>query len=182
MPNYVNNRIEIQGPEAEVKTMFEALGTPHPYKSALILPDFKKVIPPPANMYEGNLSLSEKDRLTAQGIPNWVDWQHENWGCRDNCYNCTQEGQGIWLFQTSWCGVPVIVETISKRYPTVTIVYEYASEGMGYMLGRYVFKFGEVIKGYFPKEGSTKAHEFFFKLWPSEREEYELIHGNYFRK
>lgn len=79
--------------------------------------DFKKTIPPPANMFEGSSGDKERKMCKEQGIPNWYDWQTENWGTKWNAYNTkiTLEYSDIIVFefQTAWyCPEPIFKKWI----------------------------------------------------------------------
>ena len=75
MPNYIQNRLTIEGSEKEIQSLFKSIRG----EKAGQLIDFAKIIPPPANLFRGAISDEDKERLNAQGIPNWFDWNNANW-------------------------------------------------------------------------------------------------------
>lgn len=141
-------------------------------------PDFEKVIPPPANIFRGNIGREEKEMCIREGRPTWYDFNRENWGTKWNCFSCKRESFFVFAFETAWSSVPVIIEAISKKFPAVSFIYEYADEDTGYNAGVYELKDG-ITKETIFEQGSIKAYELAFKLRPSIKEDYQLINGEY---
>lgn len=141
-------------------------------------PDFNKVIPQPSNIFNGNLGRDEEEMCKKEGRPTWYDWNRENWGTKWNSLECASENDGF-TFITAWCGVPKVIEGISKAFPDVEFKYEFADEDTGYNVGSATFKGGDVIEDKDFIEGSKEAYELAFKLRPESKDDYVLIDGNY---
>ncbi len=172
MPNYVKNRIEILGTKDQVKEVIEK------FKAFDHFPDFEKVIPPPENIFRGDLGKAEEEICKREGRPTWYDWNRANWGTKWNCCACEKMNDNIFIFETAWGGVPIIVNTISKQFPDIEFIYEFADEDTGYNTGIYKLKNGindEII----PAGGSNKAYEIALKLRPENKEYYKLVDGEY---
>jgi hypothetical protein len=142
-------------------------------------PDFEKVIPPPENIFKGDLGEKERKECEESGRPNWYDWNISNWGTKWNSYSCKKESWNIFTFETAWSGVPGIIQEMSKLCPDITLEYEYSDEDIGSNCGVGKAKAGELelerFTGY-----SKEAYEIAFKLRPECKNDYVLNeHGTY---
>lgn len=140
--------------------------------------DFEKVIPQPKNIFKGNLSREDEIKCVAEGIPTWYEWNKQNWGTKWNSYFCEKKDDNIFIFETAWCGVPIIVEEMSKQFPEIEIVYEFADEDIGYNTGYYKLKNG-IIEELIFKGGSKESYDLAFKLRPERKNYYKLVNNNY---
>lgn len=145
-------------------------------------PNFEKIIPPPENIFRGNLGEKERIQCEKEGRPNWYDWNYENWGTKWNSYACEKEKLNVYTFETAWAGVPSLVLKMSEKFPEVEFLYEYADEDTGSNVGKFVFKNGEVLQETKPQSGSKEAYELAFTLRPDCREDYEEADGTYLYK
>jgi len=101
MPNNITNCITLSGTKDAVrhfrKTCFQ-----EDNKTL----DFEKIIPPPENMYRGNLEKKVLQECIDAGIPDWLSWQSSNWGTSKNAFNgwIETENETIinFAFNTSW--------------------------------------------------------------------------------
>lgn len=129
-------------------------------------PDFEKILPPPENIFRGDLSREDKENCLSKGIPNWYDWNCENWGTKWNSYSNEKLAWNKFKFQTAWNAVPQLIEYISKEFPNATIIYTYADEDSGYNTGRYMFYNGEVMSKHTPVGGSNEAYKLYLEINP----------------
>ena len=74
MPNWCNNSITISGSTETVKTLWENAQEGEGLLQAMV--------PPPENMFHGNLGEAERRECAEKGIPNWYDWNISNWGTK----------------------------------------------------------------------------------------------------
>ena len=75
MPNWCNNTITIKGQTETISKLWEeATAEDGGLLSAMV--------PPPENMFHGNLGEKERKECAEKGIPNWYDWQVSNWGTK----------------------------------------------------------------------------------------------------
>jgi hypothetical protein len=144
-------------------------------------PDFNKVIPQPDNIFNGDLGEADRVRCAKEGIPTWLDWNCANWGTKWNSYSCAKKKSNIFTWQTAWSGVPRIVVTISKKFPTIEFLYEYADEDTGCNTGIYKLLNGIVEEIHYPNN-SIEAYELAFKLDPTHKKYYKLVDGKYVSK
>ena len=68
-------------------------------------------------------------------------------------------------FTSAWSAPWPVIEALSKKFPSVRFDHEWASEDMGYCVGRCTFLAGDVINAYFPEEGSKEATDMANKIW-----------------
>lgn len=142
-------------------------------------PDFYKVIPQPDNIFNGSLGEKEKEMCRKEGRPNWYDWNIDNWGTKWDGYNFKKEDDNTFTFETAWSSVPRIIEKMSRQFPNVTFVYEWADEDTGYNCGQVEYINGNPRMEIRPEGGSKTAYDIAFKLRPKYREYYKLIDGEY---
>jgi hypothetical protein len=142
-------------------------------------PDFKKIVVPPDNLFEGNLGSKEKEMCEREGRPNWYDWNIANWGTKWNAYSCSKISDGEYCFDTAWSAVPHLIAVMSEEFPDVTFEYTYADEDTAYNCGEYVFEGGSAIFENIPEGGSKEAYDVYFKINPDYKEDYILVDGNY---
>jgi len=86
MPNHVTNRIRISatiGLEDFKKLIAGENGEI----------DFSSIIPPPDNIFTGNLGKKEREQCAAEDRPNWYDWNIFNWGTKWNAYDIHIESE-----------------------------------------------------------------------------------------
>ena len=90
----------------------------------------------------------------------WYDWSYDNWGTKWNAYDHipVEPSDHFIQFNTAWAGVPQLVKLISEKFPDVEITYSYADEDIGYNVGQYVFKDGEVTDEHIPYGGTREAY------------------------
>lgn len=99
--------------------------------------DFKKIIPPPADMFEGALGDKERKMCKEKGIENWYDWQIANWGTKWNASNsCVIQDTPFRFalkFDTAWSSPkPVMAKIIEYcQNNKITFVYFNGNEGGG---------------------------------------------------
>lgn len=127
------------------------------------------------------LSIGRKyaENLENYGHTTWYDWSIQNWGTKWNAYNCRKISQTEFSFQTAWSNVTMLINIISKKYPSIKIEYTYADEDTGYNVGYFVFLGGEIQERNTPDGGSKEAYDLCFSIDEDSKEYYELIDGNW---
>lgn len=156
------------------------IGLPDDYEpeinqGLLCFPDFAKVIPPPdTDAYHDKPSQEIAKRDSTW----WYNWNSRNWGTKWSGYEYERPSINIFVFETAWAPVPMIIETMSKAYPNITIKYSWADEDTGYNCGKALYHNG-LIEEEIPKGGSKEAYDLAFELRPDRSENYELVDGKY---
>ena len=108
MPNWCNNRLRVIGSKENIAK----------YRHLFLLPkknehgqqfSFACAVPQPENLYKNPLNWKKEIELTEQGIPNWYNWNINNWGTKWNadCYDIEENYGGetdhmIFYFNTAW--------------------------------------------------------------------------------
>jgi len=132
MPNHVTNRIRISatiGLEDFKKLIAGENGEI----------DFSSIIPPPDNIFTGNLGKKEREQCAAEDRPNWYDWNIFNWGTKWNAY-------GIHI-ESEWdgddcCEMEIHFDTAwSPPFPVIEALR--AMDEVDGVWGHYVEEFAE---------------------------------------
>ena len=127
MPNWCHNTIEISGPEVRVAALWKTVQE----KKGLL----EALVPPPENMFRGNLGQKERNECVEKGIPNWYDWQIANWGTK---WDVSTEGLSYHAgtitgtFDSAW-GPPIeAMETFTAKHEDFEIYMHWHEPGMGF--------------------------------------------------
>ena len=108
------------------------------------------------------------------GASTWFDWCVENWGTK---WPALQDDISVreneLCFDTAWSFPNGIVEKLSRTYPKVVIMAEWADEDIGNNCGRAVYKNGKLIDGYFPTD-QKEAVEFAASVWEASPSDWNL--------
>jgi len=143
-----------------------------------IFPDFKKVIPQPDNIFNGDLGQKEEEMCRKEGRPTWYDWNIDNWGTKWGGYDYKKLDENVFKFDTAWSSVPKIIYKICEEFPDIELLYEYSDEDFGNNCGSIRYKDGK-FETFTPDGGSLEAFEIGFKLQPWQKKYYELVDGEY---
>ena len=101
MPNHITNNITISGEKRKMELL----------KAILFQKDGKTInleaiLPPPENMFRGNIGQKEEADCKKKGIPTWYEWQTRNWGTKWNAYEGSYEVNSPTVislqFDTAW--------------------------------------------------------------------------------
>ena len=134
MPNWMRHALEISGDKKQVEKFFNTIGDGFASEQPI---NFEKIIPPPANLFRGNLGKEEEEYCKANNIPDWYSWNRENWGTKWNAaYGETkfnEDGDRVLFFDTAWA-VPIpilerIEEMVAQDFPKIKIYGEFLEEG-----------------------------------------------------
>lgn len=126
--------------------------------------DFNLIIKQPDNIFTGNLSEEDRIEFAKKGIPNWYDWNIENWKTKWNAYGCEIIYDEDWClsikFQTAWSIPTPIIEKIIKTFKGCKIQYIAVDEG-GYF-ANYLKVSEEGVR--IEKDLNQNVDEFLFSL------------------
>lgn len=130
MPNWTENRIKINClgdlPSDVVAERTKAIIDFMTNNEGQV--DFEKIIPMPAGIFRGNLSMEDRQKHKDN---NWYDWSLQHWGTKWNACDSYIESDYV-EFLTAWSDVAPILRALSVRYPDATFDYEYSFEHEGY--------------------------------------------------
>lgn len=149
MPNWVINKVKFNCDHDKFMEIVKDISC----EDCFGLIDFNKVIPMPE---------SEE--------ANWYHWCIENWGTKWNARLNTSlnfnDDDTVILFVTAWSTPEPIIYALSKRYPDIDIVCEFADEDIGYNCGRYGFKNGnDIVEVFYEGNGKREDIKFANELW-----------------
>ena len=132
MPNWTANKLEITNKTEAMASFKKFMGEDNNGFC------FKKLVPPPADMFEGDLGDKERAECEDKGIANWRDWCPENWGTKWNACGVTSEEEtfrdGKWTtityqFNTAWSPPLKVIDALRKKFPDLEISGGYIDEG-----------------------------------------------------
>ena len=128
MPNWTENKLEVSGTKEECEKFLAHMGEEM---------DFEKVIPSPKDMFQENLGDKERKLCEEKGIPNWLEWQSENWGTKWNAHRtepAQREAYGefmflIYRFDTAWDTPRPVIAKLWEQWPDLEFGGGYIHEG-----------------------------------------------------
>ena len=128
MPNWTENELEVEGTKEECEKFLAHMGEEM---------NFEKVIPSPKDMFGENLGDKERKMCEEKGIPNWLEWQSENWGTKWNaCHTepARREVYGefmslIYRFDTAWDTPRPVIAKLWEQWPDLEFGGGYIHEG-----------------------------------------------------
>lgn len=112
------------------------------------------------------------------GYTTWYEWSIANWGTKWNALNQNFEEPNVLWFDTAWAGVPLLIQTLSEKFPDIEFLYAYADEDLGSNVGKGIIRNGETDMT-FPDNGSNEAFEIVFFVKPGLEEYLELTDEGY---
>ena len=132
MPNWTENKLQVDGTKEECEKFLAHMGEEM---------DFEKVIPSPKDMFKGNFGDEERKVCEEKGIPNWLDWQSDNWGTKWNA--CRTEPVQIdaypelsgkfmtltYKFITAWDTPRPVIAKLWEQWPDLFFGGGYLHEG-----------------------------------------------------
>ena len=152
MPNWVNNDIIIKGHPRTIQRLVKALQSKDDNGEVNHF-DFNKVIPCPEELNKNDwqsdkaVAAANKEKYGYEG---WYDWNVANWGTKWNSCNSRTtnlgNGQFYFGFETAWSPLDEkFLSRLTKRFPSLTFIYEFHEEAEMYPSERQTWKDGEKI-------------------------------------
>ena len=196
MPNWVKNRMFINGNDEQVEKVLNTILTDEGDV------DFNKIVPMPKSLNiecSGKATLGYmivthtgrdsdvlkflkmtkeeqdkcielgniyKENIEKYGHTDWYGWSLDNWGTKWNACDTFNDGTYV-EFNTAW-SVPIgIYEALAKMFPDVEISFDWADEDAGYNVGSGNLDDGKLY--YTELEGGSKeAFELYMEIWQNE--------------
>ena len=128
MPNWCENILVVEGPEAEIAAFKEkaaaapAENTTSEVAEVLKLENF---IPVPADVAEVAYGNGQDD------------WEIEHWGCTLGAINSAitteLENRVHYVFQTPWTPPLAFMEQVSRDWPSLRLMLGYVETGCGFL-------------------------------------------------
>lgn len=188
MANFVTNALTLTGPVERVQAALSYLKCDArvyeeyeeeegKFEGELNSIDFNTIIPMPNWAYGSGPGLTNSDEAVIQkcGVENIsLEWARRNWGTQRNALGQPdyRSVDNVIYFETTWSGVPDLIQKIAVLFPELTVAYRYADEQAGYETGSFIFKDTETLHSFTPKGGTKEAYELAFELDDCLREDY----------
>jgi hypothetical protein len=152
MPNWIRIALEISGDKKQMTEFINTIGDGVDSEQII---NFEKIIPPPSNLFRGNIGREEEEYCKRNNIPNWYEWNTANWGTKWNASYCelnfNQEGHMVLLFETAWAlPVPIlerIEEMVQQDFKKIQIYGEFIEESYAAAGTIFIDKDEAVVRG-----------------------------------
>jgi len=177
MPNHITNYLTIYTEETSLNDILDAIAIPVPddwaYGNSTSAPgsnkltwgrytiDFNSIVPTPDDIYDGDLSLEEKEGLKGR---DWFTWNCANWGTKWNAYWCAKDDENRLVFRTAWSNVEGLIEKLSQKFPNATFEYSYYDEDFGAQVAKTQWRNGVLLDKQRPDNFSKAAYELIFEM------------------
>lgn len=131
MPNWCRNDVVVSGDEKDVSKFINLMTSEgQDFKEGF---SFNKIVPQPNNIFLDNFSDKEREECEKKNIPNWYDWNIENWDTKWDAssvsVDCIEVDYVEFSFLTAW-GPPIkVINKLKEMFPNLTIYGGYIGEG-----------------------------------------------------
>ena len=147
MPNWCNNSVTITGPAQKIRALWAQAEKGQGLLQAMV--------PPPENMFHGNLGEAERRECAEKGIPNWYDWQVSNWGTK---WDVGLEGLE---FVNNGDGTASISGWFDSAWsPPIEAYHTFCEDMDGVYLEAYYEESGMCFVGYWSSEGGDEEYDY----------------------
>jgi len=151
MPNWFELRIDITGKREEVQEFVQNVKGSKSYETEDYEFDFNHFIPQPSNIFRGSISMREEKMFIEKGIPNWYDWNRDNWGTKWNSQlhssDCSVDHPLHYVhtynISTAWADPRPILHKMIEMYPHLEFEIEGYEESNEY--GIYMSTYEDVF-------------------------------------
>lgn len=163
MPNWFYMTLEVNGKEEDVLTFVRNVKGSKKYETEGRDFDFNHFIPQPDNLFRDNLSADKEKELKQQGIPDWYNWNVENWGTKWNAH-CEivdfNGGDAVFHLETAWADPRPVIHKMIEMYPNLSFIIEGEEESQSY--GIYIDSakdfYGEEEPSYVDEDNNRAVH------------------------
>jgi hypothetical protein len=181
MPNHITNRLTVIADNDRVREILEAVKDDEHGLGSL---DFEKIIPPPPDIYRGDVGAAEQQKY---GNNTLLDFAREKWGTKWNSYGYGEyppysDGSEI-RFNTAWDRPEPVIVKLSQMFPDAQFQHQWADEDIGNNVGEILYEDGQEIAYDVPTPYSKEAYEMASSAWELDLSEWGLYYseelGNY---
>lgn len=125
MPNWFYFTVNVSGEKKDVEQFMENVKGSERFQTEGYEFDMNHFIPQPDNIFRGNLGSAEKDMCKEKGIPNWYDWNIDNWGTKWNAqWEDTEKyfvdgfpSELTYHLRTAWAFPEPVIKKMISMYP-----------------------------------------------------------------
>lgn len=141
MPNWFYFTIDVNGSKKDIEEFVNNVEGSEEFETEGREFDFNHFIPQPNSIFRENVGRDIIEKLDAVGIPNWYDWNVNNWGTK---WNAHCEGRDIhyssedgicstrYRLETAWSFPSPIIEKMLKKYSHLSFEIEGEEESQEY--------------------------------------------------
>lgn len=163
MPNWFYMTLEVNGKEEDILTFVRNVKGSKKYETEGCDFDFNHFIPQPDNLFRDNLSTDKEKELKQQGIPDWYNWNVDNWGTKWNAH-CEivdfNGGDAVFHLETAWADPRPVIHKMIEMYPNLSFIIEGEEESQSY--GIYIDSakdfYGEEEPSYVDEDNNRAVH------------------------
>ena len=124
MPNWFNFEMQVSGTKKEILEFVENVKGSEKFETEGRDFDFNHFIPQPENIFRANLSLDKQEELQESGIPDWYNWNNNNWGTKGNvvvddvdvCVYNDGSADVFYTMRTAWAFPAPVIEQMIRDY------------------------------------------------------------------
>lgn len=124
MPNWFNFEMQVSGSKKEVLEFVENVKGSKKFDTEGREFDFNHFIPQPENIFRENLSTDKQKELAEEGIPDWYNWNIDNWGTKwnvaiddmDVCVYNDGSADVFYVMRTAWAFPVPVIEQMIRDY------------------------------------------------------------------
>ena len=124
MPNWFNFKVQVSGGKKEILEFVENVKGSKNFDTEGREFDFNHFIPQPENIFRGNLSTDKSRELAKEGIPDWYNWNIDNWGTKwnvviddmDVCVYNDDSADVFYVMRTAWAFPVPVIEQMIRDY------------------------------------------------------------------
>lgn len=160
MPNYCVNEVKLEGAPHEIEALLDYIKESiesfkerveeatkekplflHHTRPVRRVIDFNRILPYPERYKQQDIDyqkLSQEEMLKRYDQKdNGHQWRITHWGCKWNADDTSyfNARNNILTFNTAWSPAIKIISEIHKRFPNVTMYFEYYEKGTGFIGG-----------------------------------------------
>lgn len=141
MPNWFYFSVTVTGDKKEVEQFVENVKGSKKFETEDYEFDFNHFIPQPDNIFRGSLGEKERKMCEEQGIPNWYDWNNQNWGTKwnvvcDEFEDYDLENSDIpevrYDLRTAWAFPSSVIEKMIEDYSNLSFLIVGEEESNAY--------------------------------------------------
>ena len=140
MPNWFYFEMQVSGTKKDVLEFVENVKGSEKFETEGRDFDFNHFIPQPENIFRANLSTDKQQELKVSGIPDWYNWNIDNWGTKwnvavDDVNVCVYNDGSADVFYTmrTACAFPApVIEQMIRDYHHLNFSIQGEEESVAY--------------------------------------------------
>lgn len=140
MPNWFYFEMQVSGTKKDVLEFVENVKGSEKFETEGRDFDFNHFIPQPENIFRANLSFDKQQELKESGIPDWYNWNNDNWGTKWNvavddvnvCVYNDGSADVFYTMRTAWAFPTPVIEQMIRDYHHLNFSIQGEEESVAY--------------------------------------------------